>query len=116
MKVIDLLNKITKGEIPKKIKYRNATYIYDEKQEDYGFFFIDHYEYLLDDIRIISQLNNEVEIIEDKPKHIEELKEFDFGTFKGMTPYEVFEATMEEYKKFNELRKAVNYLLDKEGK
>ena len=36
MKVIDLLNMISKGEeVPKKIKYRKCIFEYEEKSKDY---------------------------------------------------------------------------------
>lgn len=66
MKVIDLLNKIANGEeVPKKIKYNNDIYMH-----------IDNYCYYCDETNLIlsdrifaeySRLNDEVEIIEDKP-------------------------------------------------
>ena len=68
MKVIDLLNKIAKGEkVPEKIKF-----------------------------------DDEVEIIEEKPKHIEELDR--------SKPFSTFDVA----DKVDELTKAVNYLLYKE--
>ena len=73
MKVIDLLNKIAKGEEePKKIKYHTRIYEYNDLEDDYSYFMIDHYEYLLDNINTFQQLNDEVEIIEEKD--IEELE------------------------------------------
>jgi transcription antitermination factor NusA-like protein len=64
MKIIDLLNKIAKGEeVPKKIKYRNDIYI-----------LIDNYCYYCDETNLNlsdglyaeqSRLNDEVEIIEE---------------------------------------------------
>ena len=75
MKIVDLIIKIAnKEEIPKKIIYKNVTYEYDEKSEDYytcydrGLF-----EYLFE--CCVNFLNDEVEIIEESkkvemPKHI----------------------------------------------
>lgn len=82
MKIIDLLNKIANGEeVPKKVKYRKCIFEYDEKYKDYfakngtpitfdsdGIFrniFADYSNFL----------NNEVEIIEEKPTQ-EEIKEY----------------------------------------
>lgn len=70
MKIVDLIIKIANGEeMPKKIIYKNITYEYDEKNEDYyscydrGLF-----EYLFGyDVQF---LNNEIEIIEE-PKKVE---------------------------------------------
>ena len=71
IKVIDLLNMISKGEeVPKKIKYEKDTYIH-----------IDNYCYYCEDTNLIlsdrifaeySKLNDEVEILEE-PKKIEKL-------------------------------------------
>ena len=65
MKVIDLLNKIAKGEeVPKKIKYENEVYVSDYEgmvfyklEVDYGLF--------LERINDTNLLNDEVEIIEE---------------------------------------------------
>lgn len=67
IKVIDLLNMISKGEeVPKKIKYKKDTYIH-----------IDNYCYYCEDTNLIlsdrifaeySKLNDEVEIIEEVNK------------------------------------------------
>ena len=74
IKIIDLYNIIADGQIPKKIKYNTRIYEYDAEQDDYSTFVISHYEYLLDDINVTSQLNDEVEILdEDEFIDIEEL-------------------------------------------
>lgn len=64
IKTIDLLNVMTKGEIPKKIKYREIDFEYDKFQEDfvnndlrYGF---------LDLICMVSDLNEGVEILDEE--------------------------------------------------
>ena len=62
MKIIDLLNKIANGEAPKKIKYHDyefrlyGGYSYKGVNEKVGFF---------DEI-YFTELNDDVEIIEDK--------------------------------------------------
>ena len=65
MKVIDLLNKIANGEIPEKIKYKETLYSYT-KDIDYE---SENDNFLFDDRICIcpEDLNDEVEIIEDKP-------------------------------------------------
>ena len=75
IKVIDLLNMISKGEeVPKKIKYEKDTYIH-----------IDNYCYYCEDTNLIlsdrifaeySKLNDEVEILEETKK----IEKIDFGT------------------------------------
>ena len=69
MKIIDLLNKIAKGEfLPKKIKYDDEIFIYDNQVDKY--WSIDHTNNLYD---ILSRyvgiaLNDEIEIIEEDKK------------------------------------------------
>lgn len=77
MKVIDLLNKIAKGEeVPKKIAYTpldGCRYIlnYDPFKKDY----YDGQDYLMNSpYDIIHYLNDEVEIIEED-KEIEDIQE-----------------------------------------
>ena len=73
MKIIDLLNKIAKGEeVPKKIKYRNDTYIVFEdacckevkyrnvERDENGYI-----QYLFQEWIIDAILNDEIEIIEE---------------------------------------------------
>lgn len=61
IKIIDLLNKISKGEdVPRKIKYGETEYIANNRvYEDYKG------DLLLPVIRYTYQLNSEVEIIEE---------------------------------------------------
>lgn len=73
MKVIDLLNKIANGEeVPKKIKYKNEIY-----KVEYNSIYKQNYykiedEYsnrlLLGEIHSVTQLNEEVETIEEDKK------------------------------------------------
>ena len=75
MKVIDLLNKLANGEVPKKIKYDNDIYEYNKDYQDYGYFNtgIDRYITLIEnELNSVFNLNEEVEIIEDTPKHFGE--------------------------------------------
>ncbi len=109
MKVIDLLNKIAKGEeVPEKIKYNTKIYNWDE---DAYLHYEDEYtpeEAFLEGIRTDMVLNDEVEIIEEKPKKIEECKSYE--DFEGIDDY------IEHLRdKINKLIKAVNYLLEKES-
>ena len=68
MKIIDILDKIARGEeVPKKIYYENKTYFYDEEYKDY-FDYDKNYGLIEDHIHnnygIINSLNDEVEILE----------------------------------------------------
>lgn len=72
MRVIDLLNKIAKGEeVPKKIKVGNIIWNYNEEKKTY--FMSDTEIELFYVENITKKLNDEVGIIEDN-LYIEELK------------------------------------------
>lgn len=81
MKIIDLLNKIAKGEeTPKKFKYENLTF----EEISYGVYKDNEGDYLDDSICVdFSNLNDEIEIIEEKEdnkiKHIG--KTYDLASF-----------------------------------
>lgn len=76
MKIIDLLNKIANDEeVPRKFKYENTTFIYSDNVGEYfdekeG----NSFNYTFD-ITDYDVLNDEIEIIEDKPfsKRVEEI-------------------------------------------
>lgn len=122
MKVIDLLNKIAKGEeVPKEIEYQGAVYVFDEK--DYKLFKganLLSKNCLTTYINAVM-LNDEIEIIEEKPKKIEELK----STISYYFTYEderltedfsgISKHLITNIDKINELTKVVNYLLEKES-
>jgi hypothetical protein len=75
IKVIDLLNKIANGEeVPKKIKYRNNIYEYEDSD-----YFGNDIGYLFERYNSIAILNDEVEIIEEN-KIPEKLKWVDYNT------------------------------------
>jgi len=61
MRIIDLLNKMAKGEKINKFKYYGGTYIYDKETQKYW------YEDMWFDLDF-SNLNDEVEIIEEDKK------------------------------------------------
>ena len=115
MKVIDLLNKIANGEeVPKKIKFENEVYVLDHEGLDF-YALEEGYGLLLEKINDTNLLNVEVEIIEEKPKHIEEINKsypifnFDEKSFEAMK-----DMLQDVYSKQVKIIKAVNYLLDKE--
>lgn len=114
MKIIDLYNGIADGkEVPKKIKYKEHSLIYDkEDMHDYIYISLGGItcDTLLENIDA-SDLNDEVEIIEDKPKKIDDFK---LRNEKGET---LIGANMWAiYYKLNELTQAVNHLLEKSDK
>ena len=70
MKIIDLLNKIANGEVPKKIKYSSYIFKYTGDKRIQRLYVMENQEnYLLRDF--VAQLNSEVEIIEEEPRDIE---------------------------------------------
>ena len=77
MKVIDLWNKIAKGENPKKIKYYDDVYEFDCYEGEWGYVNKEYcrYKWFANEIDcdLQEQLNDEVEIIEEDKK-IEKLK------------------------------------------
>lgn len=78
MKVIDLLNKIANGEeVPKKIEYRNIKFVYDK---DNRLYIVENYNEYNDLLMELSNhkgtdLNYEVEIIEEEKKIPEKLED-----------------------------------------
>lgn len=96
MKVIDLYNKIANGEsVPKEIKVNDNIYHYDET--DCNEFY--RYRTMLNEfLTDYVDLNDEVEIIEDSPKTLEDI----------LTP--------DELKCFEDLKELVTRLSDEDIK
>ena len=106
MKVIDLLNKIANGEeVPKKIKYDNDIWNYDEISRDYILIDKSGEEALIcEELNLMFALNDEVEIIEEDKKiekidvnHLQQIKKWKRAKILG--------------KKINEI---IDYLEEKE--
>ena len=78
IKVIDLLNKIAKGEeIPKKIKYSNIEWEYNIHLKDYqGYDGLHNTTRYFSNWVCFTSLNDEIEIIEEE----KEIKKIDFMT------------------------------------
>ena len=101
IKVIELLNKIANGEdLPKRIKIQDYVF---ELSKDY-----EHY-YYNEDVEIthlinhnFSNLNDEVEILEDNTEEIEELE------ITEIVQNRLVKEIRENREKINELVKAVN--------
>lgn len=71
IKIIDVINKIAKGEIPKAIKYHNKIYSYVKNEDEEGYLNADFGgDWLINIIHWddIKELNQEVEIIEEIDK------------------------------------------------
>lgn len=113
MKVIDLLNKIANNEeVPKKIKYKNK--IYFRTWSDYmGDEPIDEYYYDSEENswneELSLKLDDEIEIIEEKPKKIAKIPTLTYdGSSKAMKIH-ILKSHLEK------TIEAVNYLLEKES-
>lgn len=113
MRIIDILNKIANGEeVPKKIKYDARIMEYDHNKQDYNGYYSNGngnwlFQYLFDKCRDTKHfINDEVEIIEERPKNIEAIN------YLEHLGIDLSEAVCQ---KINELAKAVNYLLEKDN-
>lgn len=116
MKVIDLLNKIAKGEeVPDKIKYKGTTYEKDN-DGDIDFYIGENFNgtLFLEELDNTNELNDEIEIIEEK--EIEEINKsypifhFDEKSFAAMK-----EMIQDIYSKQCEIIRELNKI-KKEGK
>lgn len=117
MKVIDLLNKIAKGEkVPQNIKFLQNIYGYEKDRKEYttktssGGWHTLLYDILVRH-NILELIECEVEILEDKTEEIEEIQVDDnyyihteLGSFKGRKMDIAF------VNKFNELARTINKL------
>lgn len=87
MKIIDLLNKMANGEIPPKIKHNDTIYIYDSYGGECGY--VDKtktpYKWFAKviDCDIKEDLNDEVEILDEKDKDIPLIPNDELYTFHG---------------------------------
>lgn len=122
MKVIDLIVKIAnREEVPKKIKYRNVIWTYDEKNQDYAKNYENNDNLLCSlfcSCRTLSFINDEVELIEDKPEKIKEYKKNInlASSTNEERAVKIFKYLCDAFEKINELTKVVNYLLEKSDK
>ena len=85
MKVIDLLNKIANGELPKKIKYGSFIYERFERLDNTYNYKTSEGDYFEDDWIITNILNDEVEIIEDTPKEDKKINRLDLDDWWEIT-------------------------------
>lgn len=84
--IIDVINKIVKGEIPKAIKYHNKIYKYVKNEDEEGYLNADFGGDWLTNIihwDDVKELNQEVKIIEEEPEidiqEIQELPDENYG-------------------------------------
>ena len=111
MKIIDLLNKIAKGEnVPERIKYDGEIYVYNYEVEDYEY--PEKVGWLMDISRNNgnSFLNDEIEIIEEE-KEIEELDYTYVNSYGNISQRKKSEEPIID--KINELVREVNKLKNK---
>lgn len=123
MRIIDIFNKIANGEeVPKKIIFRGRKYEYSERIMNlFNYKNIDNDKYLSELYHIENILNDEVEIIEEKPEPLEHIYTGDRYLFSskdnGMTKED--RKQLDSYFRalllcHDVLVNAVNYLLEKE--
>ena len=107
MKIIDILNKMSNGDLKNgfKIGWNGFTYTYNEING----FRDKHGDTLSENTFIECCLNDEVEVIEEN-KEIEELNKISYDEFKYTGDKHRFDLTNIEYDKINELVRAVNKL------
>ena len=107
MKIIDILNKMSNGDLKNgfKIGWNGFTYTYNEING----FRDKHGDTLSENTFIECCLNDEVEVIEEN-KEIEELNKISYDEFKYTGDKHRFDLTNIEYDKINELVRAVNEL------
>ncbi|MDY3132363.1 MAG: hypothetical protein SOW31_11590 [Treponema sp.] len=108
IKVIELLTKISIGEIPKKIKFKNNIYVFKEDS------YYTEFENVRIHLQIATNLNDEVEIIEE-PKKIEKIswreKESLAGNLMANEKQEILARRTEKLKSsLNELIDEINNL------
>ena len=113
IKVIELLTKISIGEIPKKIKFKNNIYVF--KKDSY----YTEFENVRIHLQIATNLNDEVEIIEE-PKKIEKIEMYqdeEGHYFLNKQDKKVYVNCVEMdfmVDKFNELIDEINNLKEKQ--
>lgn len=120
--IYELLGLIKQGKQPKKIKYSSCIMIYDVDENDYRTPEKDYYDadvktykYLTDCIDLFTDLNDEVEIIEE-PKKIGKWNEVALEEMKKCTGYTIKD--LQEYIRIlaetqNELIDEINNLKEK---
>lgn len=123
MKKIDLLNKISNNELEDKtrviFKEHNTECIYHKKEKRFEFIEKgdwNDYFYTFD----LAELNDEVEIIKEKPSKIKEItikRKIFIDKINTVEQFKILNSKLDTlFKKNNEIVKAVNYLLEKSDK
>lgn len=103
MKIIDLLNRIAKGEeVPKKIKYDNQVFEYREDMLDYYC-----YDYDLNLMGYQKVLNEKVEILEEEKKTPEKI-----CTNRIINTHDILEFEMIQNKINAEYTYVINSIID----
>lgn len=106
IRIIDLLNKVAKGEeMPKLVKYHDYIYAYDEELCNYEF----EESYLFD---YTTSLNNEVEVIEDNKK-IEKIRILNCDNYVKKGNYETILTMQEIALDIQTLKHKINEIIDK---
>ena len=88
MRVIDLLNKIVKGEeVPRKFTYNGYLWEYDVKNKMWFYYFGEGKSHRFDRLFYINQiLNDEIEILEEvEDKEYEDIEELSYAGYTSNT-------------------------------
>ncbi len=110
IKIIDLLNKIANGEIPKEIKYNNYFLNWDDVDKDYYCeYYGNLFTYLFSNDQTTVVLDYEIEIIEDNDKLEKIEKEELFTIDESMT-----KSSLVAWQKANNgiFKKQIDFLID----
>lgn len=112
IKIIDLLNMISKGEeVPKKIKYKNNILYYDddctkEYLPTFNYYDEEGNNSLIEDW-LCQYINDEVEIIEEKQKN-KKIEKLDLILDEQFSSYEIQAYIKETQEKVNEIIDKIN--------
>lgn len=111
--IYELLGLIKEGKTPKKIKWNNHIYIYDEHYDDYFEETTGLFQNEMDNGMLFKSLNDEIEIIEEE-KEIEKIKWDEKSLCQGfMSINKVEEMLMH---RSEQLKKSLNQLIDEISK
>lgn len=111
IRVIDLLNKIAKGEeVPKKFTYNGYLWEYDIKNKMWFYYFGEGKNHRFDRLFYLNMLlNDEVEVIEEK-----EIENIPFDNEMPLTMMEMYHQLEKYNYKINQIIDVMNDMRDKE--
>lgn len=117
IKIIDLLVKIANGEeVPKKIKFRNALWIYSEENQDYLEYNKDDsdlFGYAFCNLKTLDFINDEVEILDEE--EFEDIEEIE-TSYGGDCKHRIFESNGVSYEVSPTMKNKINQLIKNQKK